>query len=103
MGRLADQWTLDDEADEGEIVAGLSIRNLVVDGHRTSVRLEPLLWDALQDIARRRKMTIHELATEIATQRTLRNLTAAIRVYIVGFYRTAADRTSAAISSSVPS
>ncbi len=80
------------EARDDQIVASLSLRNLVVDGRRTSVRLEPLLWDALLDIARRREMTVHELATEIATQRTLSNLTAAIRVYIVAFYRSAANR-----------
>jgi predicted DNA-binding ribbon-helix-helix protein len=82
------------EPGEDQIVTGLSLRNLVVDGRRTSVKLEPLLWDALRDIARRREMTVHKLATEIAMQRTLSNLTAAIRVYIVGFYRTATNQYS---------
>jgi predicted DNA-binding ribbon-helix-helix protein len=76
----------------------LSLRNLVVDGRRTSVRLEPLLWDALRDIAHRREMTIHELATEIAKRRTLRSLTAAIRVYIVEFYQTAAKQETAGVT-----
>ena len=80
------------EAGRDQIVACLSVHNLVVDGRRTSVRLEPVLWDALQDIAQRRGMTVHQLATEIARQRTLSNLTAAIRVYIVEFYRTAANQ-----------
>ena len=78
-------------AGKDQIVAGLSLRNLAVHGRRTSVRLEPVLWDALRDIARRREMTIHELATEIATHRTAGNLTAAIRVYIVEYYRAAAN------------
>lgn len=63
-------------------------RQVVVYGRRTSIRLEPLLWDALREIAGRRGMALPELATEIAEHRTIGNLTAAIRVYIVDFYRT---------------
>ena len=66
------------------------IRNVVVAGHRTSVRLEPAMWDALQDITRRQQMTIHDLVTAIDRERTASSLTAAIRVYIVDFYRSAA-------------
>src|ERR1700753_2041919 len=68
----------------------LVIRNFVVAGHRTSVRLEPAMWDALQDITRRQQVTIHDLVTIIDRERTASSLTAAIRVYIVDFYRTAA-------------
>jgi predicted DNA-binding ribbon-helix-helix protein len=68
----------------------LAIHNIVVGGHRTSVRLEPVMWDALQDIARRQRVTVHDLVTEIDRRRTTSGLTAAIRVYIVNFYRTEA-------------
>jgi predicted DNA-binding ribbon-helix-helix protein len=70
--------------------SSLVIRNIVVAGHRTSVRLEPVMWDALQDIARQLRMTVHDLVTAIDRDRTASSLTAAIRVYIVDFYRTAA-------------
>jgi predicted DNA-binding ribbon-helix-helix protein len=70
--------------------SSLVIRNVVVGGHRTSVRLEPIMWEALRDISTRRKVTIHDLVTEIDRQRTASSLTAAIRVYIVDFYRAAA-------------
>ena len=66
------------------------MHNVVVDGHRTSVRLEPQMWDALQDIVRRRRTTVHDLVTDIDRRRTASSLTAAIRVYIVDFYRAAA-------------
>jgi predicted DNA-binding ribbon-helix-helix protein len=68
----------------------LAIRNIVVAGHRTSVRLEPLMWEALHDIARGRAMSLNDLVTEIDRLREASSLTAAIRVYIVDFYRTAA-------------
>ena len=48
------------------------------------------MWDALHDIARRRRVTLHDLVTEIDRERTASSLTAAIRVYIVDFYRVAA-------------
>jgi predicted DNA-binding ribbon-helix-helix protein len=66
------------------------IHNIVVDRHRTSVRLEPMMWDALQDIAQRLRQTMNDLVTTIDRERTASSLTAAIRVYIVDFYRAAA-------------
>jgi predicted DNA-binding ribbon-helix-helix protein len=68
----------------------LAIRNVVVAGHRTSVRLEPLMWDALREITGMRGVSLNQLITEIDRTREASSLTAAIRVYIVDFYRAAA-------------
>jgi predicted DNA-binding ribbon-helix-helix protein len=70
--------------------SSLVIRNIVVAGHRTSVRLEPAMWEALLEIARRQQTNINQLVTEIDRQRDASSLTAAIRVYIVDFFRSAA-------------
>jgi predicted DNA-binding ribbon-helix-helix protein len=70
--------------------SSLVIRNIVVGGHRTSVRLEPVMWDALLEIARRQQTNVNQLVTQIDRQRYSSSLTAAIRVYIVDFYRSAA-------------
>jgi len=70
--------------------SSLVIHNVVVAGRRTSVRLEPVMWDALQDIARRQHVTVHDLVTDIDHSRTASSLTAAIRIHIVDFYRAAA-------------
>jgi predicted DNA-binding ribbon-helix-helix protein len=70
--------------------SSLVIHNVVVAGRRTSVRLEPVMWDALHDIALRRRTRMHSLIIEIDRERTASTLTAAIRVYIVDFYRAAA-------------
>lgn len=75
--------------------SSLVIRNVVVAGHRTSVRLEPTMWDALHDIARCMGVPIHEVVTQIDRHRTASSLTAAIRVYIVEFYRQAAAAVAA--------
>ncbi|MBV9861194.1 MAG: ribbon-helix-helix domain-containing protein [Alphaproteobacteria bacterium] len=71
-------------------LSSLVIGNVNVAGHRTSVRLEPTMWEALRDIAAERDMTVHDLVTEIDRDRTASGLTAAIRVYIVDYYRSAA-------------
>lgn len=62
-------------------------RNINVSGRRTSVRLESAMWAALRDIAARRGATIDQLASEIDATRTASSLTAAIRIFIVEFYR----------------
>ena len=54
-------------------------RNVTVAGRRTSVRLEPEMWESLQEIIARESITLHQLCTEIARQRGLSSLTAAIR------------------------
>ena len=48
--------------------------------------------DSLHDIAHRRGVGLNDLVTEIDRRRQVPNLTAAIRVYIVDFYRSAAAR-----------
>src|SRR6267378_3551126 len=67
----------------------LAIGNVVVAGHRTSVRLEPAIWEALQDILHREAKTLNQLVTEIDRARTASSLTAAIRVFVVRYYRNA--------------
>ena len=62
-------------------------RNVYVAGRRTSLRLEPIMWDALADIAKERGTTIHDLLTGIADGHDAPNLSAAGRVFIVEFYR----------------
>src|ERR1700716_3942189 len=71
--------------------SSLVIRNIVVGGHRAGVRLEPVMWEALLEIARQRQTNVNQLVTEIDRQRVSSSLTAAIRVYIVDFYRSAAS------------
>ena len=80
--------------------SSLVIRNIVVGGHRTSVRLEPVMWEALLEIARQRQTNVNQL--EIDRQRVSSSLTAAIRVYIVDFYRAAAIRPDRAAASLQP-
>jgi len=71
--------------------SALVSRNITVGGHRTSVRLEPAMWTGLQEICRRERSSLHEICTLIAAQRAPESsLTAAIRVFIMAYFRAAA-------------
>ncbi|MFA5592305.1 MAG: ribbon-helix-helix domain-containing protein [Micavibrio sp.] len=65
-------------------------RNITVNAHRTSVRLEPEMWRALKEIAVRENCTIHELCSLISFRKNKRtSLTAAIRVFLMLYFRAA--------------
>ena len=65
-------------------------RNITVMGKRTSVRLEPTMWEAIHEIADREQCAIHDICSLIKLRKkTKTSLTAAIRVFIVLYYRAA--------------
>jgi predicted DNA-binding ribbon-helix-helix protein len=64
-------------------------RNVTVAGHRTSVRLEPAMWRALADISRRERQSVHEICSAIDARRDSSTLTAALRVFIMEYFRVA--------------
>jgi predicted DNA-binding ribbon-helix-helix protein len=57
---------------------------------RTSVRLEPEMWEALHTIMGQTGRTMPELMTEIDLYRQQSSLTSAVRVVILKFFRAAA-------------
>lgn len=65
----------------------LLCRNVTVNGRRTSLRMEPYIWDSLRDICERERMTVNQICTEIDNRRGVANLTAALRVFIISYYR----------------
>jgi len=72
----------------GEAVKSrISKRSIVIAGHKTSVSLEDEFWDRLKEIARERGMTLGELVAAIDRDREHANLSSAIRLFVLGFYR----------------
>lgn len=65
-------------------------KNIVVAGHRTSMRLEPEMWDALAEICNREKSSIKDICTLIDSSRGSTSLTSAVRVFILAYFRFAA-------------
>jgi len=58
-------------------------RSLTLRGHRTSVSLEDIFWDAFRAIAARDGQTINGLAAQIDATRGDIGLASAIRVYVL--------------------
>ena len=66
-------------------------RNITIDGRRTSMRLEPAMWDALAEICKRKKLTLHRLCSMVAEHKGQdTSFTAAIRVFAMSYYKAAA-------------
>jgi predicted DNA-binding ribbon-helix-helix protein len=62
-------------------------RSVLVAGHKTSVSLEDQFWAALKGIARERDVMLSDLITTIDVHRQHANLSSAIRLFVLGFYR----------------
>jgi predicted DNA-binding ribbon-helix-helix protein len=64
-------------------MARITSRNVRVGGRRTSLRLEPEFWEALQEIAAARRTGVDALIDAIAAERPAgRSLTSAVRVFV---------------------
>ena len=75
----------------------LKSRNIIVLGHRTSVRLEPAMWEALKDISRWERKSINEIVSAIADCQTRSgSLTSAIRIFVMGYFRARSQMSEAA-------
>jgi predicted DNA-binding ribbon-helix-helix protein len=73
-------------------------RSIVVNGHKTSVSLEDEFWSALKVIAGKRLMNLSDLVTAIDGQRQHSNLSSAIRLFVLDFYRSRASDIEAEVN-----
>jgi predicted DNA-binding ribbon-helix-helix protein len=62
-------------------------RSIFVAGHKTSVSLEDAFWQELKEIAGGRHMTLSDLAGAIDSERRHSNLSSAIRLFVLDYYR----------------
>jgi predicted DNA-binding ribbon-helix-helix protein len=62
-------------------------RSIVVAGHKTSVTLEDAFWNGMKEIASGRNITLSDLVTAIDSERRQGNLSSAIRLFVLDFYR----------------
>ena len=67
-------------------------RNVTINGRRTSIRMEPILWDALHDICQREALSLNQMSALVDRRRGEVGLTAAVRVFVIGYFREAARR-----------
>jgi predicted DNA-binding ribbon-helix-helix protein len=62
-------------------------RSLTIAGHRTSLSLEPEFWSVLQKAASTKNKPLAALVEEIDATRGERNLSSALRVWILNHSR----------------
>jgi len=62
-------------------------RSIVIAGHKTSVSLEDAFWKGLKEIAAGREMTLSDLVAAIDSERRHGNLSSAIRLFVLEYYR----------------
>jgi len=62
-------------------------RSIVVSGHKTSVTLEDAFWSGIKEIASGRNITLSNLITAVDSERQQGNLSSAIRLFVLDFYR----------------
>jgi predicted DNA-binding ribbon-helix-helix protein len=62
-------------------------RSFVIAGRKKSISLEEVVWRSLKEIATHLDVTLLTLLTNIVSTKYQRNLSSAIRLFVLNFYR----------------
>ncbi|MBV9654317.1 MAG: ribbon-helix-helix domain-containing protein [Acetobacteraceae bacterium] len=65
-------------------------RNIIAGRGRTSMRFEPEIWDALQEICLRERIGMGELIRRVEGDKHIGGRTSAVRVHVLNYFRKAA-------------
>lgn len=65
----------------------LVCKNVIVNGRRTSMRLDRETWISLADICAREGLTIHELCSKIDAAKGQSGLSSATRLFVLTYFR----------------
>jgi len=69
-------------------------RSIVIQHRKTSVSLEDEFWTAFKEIARARDVRLSELVAAVKAERQNSNLSSAVRLFVLDFYRQICECTS---------
>jgi predicted DNA-binding ribbon-helix-helix protein len=69
------------------MTSSLQNRNVTIAGQRTSMRLEPEMWDALAEVCRREGLSLHSVCSDVEQSRARGTVTSAMRVFLLRYYR----------------
>lgn len=61
-------------------------RSITIDGHRTSISLEPEFWDALQEISAETGESIASIIKRVDENRTC-GLSTAVRIFLFNYFK----------------
>jgi predicted DNA-binding ribbon-helix-helix protein len=72
---------------EPEMKSLILKRSVVLRGHKTSISVEDAFWSSVKEIAASGQMSVSELISAIDSERHHGNLSSAIRLFVLNFYR----------------
>ena len=72
---------------EPEMKSLILKRSVVLRGHKTSISVEDAFWNSVKEIAGSGQMSVSELLSAIDSERHHGNLSSAIRLFVLNFYR----------------
>ena len=78
--------------------ASLVNRNVVIAGHRTSIRLEGEFWEVLDQICRNERLALNQLCTWVDRGRGGETRTSALRSFIIAYLRADASGVFVAVN-----
>ncbi|RDD63591.1 ribbon-helix-helix domain-containing protein [Ferruginivarius sediminum] len=70
--------------------SGLVSRNVTINGRRTSLRLEPEMWEGLEEICQRERSRTSDIVAYVDRYRRGSGLTSSVRVFVLSYFRSAA-------------
>ncbi len=65
----------------------LVCKNVIVNGRRTSMRLDRETWISLGDICNRERISIHDLCSKIDSAKGKSGLSSATRLFVLTYFR----------------
>jgi predicted DNA-binding ribbon-helix-helix protein len=75
---------------EHAMKSSLLKRSVLIAGRKTSVSIEEPFWNGVKEIAGLKNLTLSGLVEEINTDREHGNLSSAIRLFVLDYYKRAA-------------
>ncbi len=78
------------KADPKSMQSRLVNRNIIAARGRSSMRLEPEIWDALQEICKREQVNLGDLVQKVEGSSSNGGRTSAVRVFAFQYFRAAA-------------
>ena len=67
-------------------------RAIVIAGCKTAVSLEDEFWESLREIAKERGKSLSQIIAAVDADRGLANLSSAIRLFVLRYYRNQLDQ-----------
>ena len=70
----------------------LVCKNVIVNGRRTSMRLDMEIWQSLSDICQQEHISIHQLCSKIDAEKGNSGLSGAVRLFAFTYFQKVLNR-----------